>query len=180
MTLTATRFETVTIAVCTDCAVLFANGETEGVGESCDWSDLPHDHYHDSDCWNPTPDEIERREARFVAAIDHLWPAGWTISLGCPETCEYCHGGRPEVPCRRCGHGEWPGEVRVLPSWSTLLDYGAREWTDCPDCEGQGFTVDDSTSVDQCEPGFSWSSCDGCGSHLGGDRHPAVAMREAS
>ena len=25
-----------------------------------------------------------------------------------------------------------------------------------------------------CEGWFSWESCDGCGSTLGGDRHPAV------
>lgn len=31
---------------------------------------------------------------------------------------------------------------------------------------------------EDCEGSFSWSTCDGCGSHLGGDRHPAVAMRE--
>lgn len=30
--------------------------------------------------------------------------------------------------------------------------------------------------TDECEGGFSWTSCDGCGSTLGGDRHPAVAL----
>lgn len=28
------------------------------------------------------------------------------------------------------------------------------------------------------EPWFSWQSCDGCNSGLGGNRYPAVAMRE--
>jgi hypothetical protein len=27
---------------------------------------------------------------------------------------------------------------------------------------------------DDCEGHFSWQRCDGCGSTLGGDRHPAV------
>lgn len=31
---------------------------------------------------------------------------------------------------------------------------------------------------EECEGHFSWSRCDGCGSTLGGDRHPAVAMRK--
>lgn len=31
---------------------------------------------------------------------------------------------------------------------------------------------------ENCEGGFSWSQCEGCGENLGGDRHPAVAMRK--
>lgn len=27
---------------------------------------------------------------------------------------------------------------------------------------------------EDCEGWFSWSDCDGCGSNLGGDRHPGV------
>lgn len=30
---------------------------------------------------------------------------------------------------------------------------------------------------EDCDPWFSWSSCEGCGEHLGGDRHQGVAMR---
>ena len=36
-------------------------------------------------------------------------------------------------------------------------------WTVTPNCP------------EDCDGGFSWQSCDCCGSHLGGDRHPAVA-----
>lgn len=32
-------------------------------------------------------------------------------------------------------------------------------------------------SVGNDTHGFSWSSCDSCGSHLGGERHEAYAMR---
>lgn len=31
---------------------------------------------------------------------------------------------------------------------------------------------------EDCEGWFSWSQCDGCGSVLGGERHPAVAWIE--
>jgi hypothetical protein len=34
------------------------------------------------------------------------------------------------------------------------------------------------TCPEDCEGWFSMSSCDGCGSTLGGDRHPFVAMRK--
>jgi hypothetical protein len=131
MTTIPMDYETHEIALCVDCLLLTANGETEGVGRSCYWSDLPRDHAHDSGCWNPAPDEEERRESRYLAAVESAYP-GWNIAPGCPSSCEWCHGGEdPET-----------GE-----------------------------------SVDQCEPSFSWSSCDLCGSTLGGDRHPAGAFR---
>lgn len=40
-------------------------------------------------------------------------------------------------------------------------------WTIAPNCP------------EECEGGFSWSGCDACGSTLGGERHPAVAMKVA-
>lgn len=43
-----------------------------------------------------------------------------------------------------------------------------------PDADGWDITPNCS---EDCEGGFSWSPCEGCGSPLGGDRHPAVAMR---
>lgn len=47
----------------------------------------------------------------------------------------------------------------------------ARLW---PASEGWSVVYD---CPENCDGGFSWQSCDGCDSHLGGDRHPAVAMR---
>jgi hypothetical protein len=41
----------------------------------------------------------------------------------------------------------------------------------CPGCEECGLP-EDAESYDS-EPSFSWSSCDTCGSTLGGDRHAA-------
>lgn len=40
----------------------------------------------------------------------------------------------------------------------------------CPGCETCGLP-EDAEEYD-CEPGFSWSACEVCGSSLGGDRHP--------
>ena len=34
-----------------------------------------------------------------------------------------------------------------------------------------------NTCSEDCEGSFSWQSCESCGSRLGGNRHPAVAMR---
>ena len=56
-------------------------------------------------------------------------------------------------------NGETPEdnpEFRLSDSWD-----GYHIALDCPE--------------DGCES-FSWSSCDGCESSLGGNRHPAVAM----
>ena len=45
----------------------------------------------------------------------------------------------------------------------------------CPGCDECGLSKDASDRDRELaeEPGFSWSSCDCCGSSLGGDRHPA-------
>jgi len=52
------------------------------------------------------------------------------------------------------------GTYWVCSSWPTA---DGEEWTD----EDQYYGRD----VESC---FSWSSCDACGSTLGGDRHPAA------
>ena len=58
-------------------------------------------------------------------------------------------------------NGETPEdnpEFGLLPEWE-----GWHVVLDCPE---------------NCEGSFSWSSCEGCGSRLGGDRHPAAAWKE--
>lgn len=45
---------------------------------------------------------------------------------------------------------------------------------DCEHCGSEAREADRDGTED-CEPWFSWSSCDTCGSHLGGNRHHAVA-----
>jgi hypothetical protein len=40
-----------------------------------------------------------------------------------------------------------------------------------------GWTLSNNCD-ENCEGHFSWARCIGCGSTLGGDRHPAVAMRK--
>lgn len=44
----------------------------------------------------------------------------------------------------------------------------------CPDCG-----LNDDRQECDCEPWFSWSQCDGCGSTLGGDREHATAWVRA-
>lgn len=53
----------------------------------------------------------------------------------------------------------------------------SKQW---PPAEGWNLVLHCSEHPDGCEGSFSWSSCDGCGSQLGGDRHHAIAMRERS
>ena len=43
---------------------------------------------------------------------------------------------------------------------------------ECPDCDNPDDPGDDWYDLAD-EGGFSWSSCDSCGSNLGGDRHSA-------
>ena len=48
----------------------------------------------------------------------------------------------------------------------------------CPEClEVYNCTAEEIENGQACDDGgFSWHSCDGCGSGLGGDRHPAHAL----
>lgn len=48
---------------------------------------------------------------------------------------------------------------------------------DCERCECCESTVCDCVNGDRGH-GFSWRTCDGCGSTLGGDRYPVVVWEE--
>jgi hypothetical protein len=66
---------------------------------------------------------------------------------------------------------------------STALAQRHAGWQLCAGGEHQEqcSNRDKVSGMDECDCedlGFSWRSCDGCGSSLGGDRHQATAMRE--
>lgn len=67
-------------------------------------------------------------------------------------------------------NGETPAEMseRETEEWLAAID---RAWP-----ESEGWHLAPACGED-CEGGFSWSSCDVCGSRLGGDRHDVAAWR---
>jgi hypothetical protein len=68
--------------------------------------------------------------------------------------------------CVDCLIASSNGPEDASAEWEGLLE----EW----DGYLFGYVVDDEG--DPVEPHFSWSPCQGCGSGLGGDRHPHIAM----
>lgn len=147
------------LELCTDCLVLTANGETEGVGQDCYWAGLPRDHVHDDGCWNPDDDETARREAAYLESVEQCWPsAQWSVNPGCPG-CEWCR----ECPtCHECeGYHPDPDDGPCCPGPVGGWEAGETDRADyCPNDEGH----------------FSWSACDCCGSSLGGTRYPGAAV----
>ncbi|MCP4307341.1 MAG: hypothetical protein GY788_21215 [bacterium] len=104
-----------------------------------------------------------------------------TIEL---DVCADClmfiaNGDTPEPAC--CDSHHWSDDsdhepvsadgwaVSNLDSWDgwNLIAGGC----ECEHCA-------DDTGENPCEGWFSWSSCEACGSSLGGDRYHATAMRE--
>jgi len=69
-----------------------------------------------------------------------------------------------------------------LMGYCNGYEYLDGEWyidgSDTP-CEHRplGLVVESLLSLTDSESGFSWSSCDGCGSGKGGDRHEMVYGR---
>jgi hypothetical protein len=55
----------------------------------------------------------------------------------------------------------------IEPDWCGFL----------PAWEGWAFGTDADADGEPREPAFGWYPCDGCGSGLGGDRYPYVAVR---
>lgn len=88
--------------------------------------------------------------------------------------------------CRDCliwfANGETPGDMTETERNDFLSRIG-RETAGCHitlgsiDCEycGSEARTADPDGTEDCESWFSWSACDTCGSHLGGDRDHAVA-----
>lgn len=74
-----------------------------------------------------------------------------------------CHG------CHECG--------LATERCPKCRGFGEVDYAPCDYCKGDGevdVSPNDTRRIDIAnEPYFSWSSCDSCGSHLGGDRHPA-------
>lgn len=46
----------------------------------------------------------------------------------------------------------------------------------CADCGLEDIDCADEIPEGSYDSDFSWSSCESCGSHLGGDRHPAHGL----
>lgn len=91
----------------------------------------------------------------FTEAVERWLKGLEHVSTGACPGCREC-GLEESVPCPECnGDGDF----------------------ECPGCGGDGVVEiesDDTRLIELAgEPHFSWSSCDSCGSHLGGDRHPA-------
>jgi hypothetical protein len=98
---------------------------------------------------------------KYKAAVDHNLKGLEHISTGACPGCAEC--GLEKRDCPDC---EGTGQ-----QWN---DKTSCESTDCPNCHGEG-KIDCSEHDRELseQPGFSWSSCEACGSNLGGDRHPA-------
>ena len=96
-----------------------------------------------------------------------------------PSWCPDNKGLRPhDYTCD--GTCEAAAQAHVDAVWGRFLSDGWHLAIGARDCEWCGVeaTDDDGERVEDCEPWFSWSSCHGCGSRLGGSRHHAVAWRE--
>lgn len=49
-------------------------------------------------------------------------------------------------------------------------------YTVAPGCAGERCEHAEGDPEHYCEPSFSWTQCDSCGSTFGGDRHPAFMI----
>ena len=87
--------------------------------------------------------------------------------------------------CHSCGLDTRPCETCNATGYADGLTYATGTSGDeCPTCDGcgrvevqEGGEADPDEQQAADEGGFSWSSCDCCGSNLGGDRYPAHTWR---
>lgn len=96
---------------------------------------------------------------QFKAAIEHNLKGLSHVSTGACKGCAEC--GLEAKECRKCdGDGkDWQHGHPDSP---------------CPTCNGEGEIEPTDRECDSASEGsFSWSSCDACGSTLGGNREPA-------
>ncbi len=72
--------------------------------------------------------------------------------------------------CTKAGYRNYRREVDRRLAGIHRISPGA-----CPGCADCGLDENEEVAAIEVagEPHFSWSSCDACGSSLGGDRHPA-------
>ena len=103
---------------------------------------------------------MSNQQQAFLCAVEYNLH-NITVVVGClGKHCEHSH-------------------TEDCPSCLSIADGGeyGKGYTasgdDCPTCEGSGKVADSEHS---CEASFSWQECDSCGSHLGGDRLPAIGM----
>ena len=104
----------------------------------------------------------------FTDAIERNWP-DYVISPGASKM-ECCIDSHMLPDCPACnGHG---------------YDYDNEPHPDCPECDGDGRIPLEKLTDEQFEGmyldegSFSWSECDSCSSHLGGDRFSAHAIHK--
>lgn len=95
----------------------------------------------------------------FQANIERNWRGLTHISTGACKGCHEC--GLEPLDCPRCdGEGN---------DWQ----HGHEE-SDCPTCKGDGKIEPNEREIESAGRNeFTWSSCDSCGSSLGGSRHAA-------
>ena len=61
----------------------------------------------------------------------------------------------------------------MTAEFDKAVEHYCEGYTVAPGCRGDQCEHSDSDENHSCEPSFSWSPCDSCGTTLGGDREPA-------
>jgi len=171
-----------TVEVCVDCYFAHHFGATKIEREATESEENAWLHGHDDRSimgltFKETPEGLQVTEW-FAGDSDQRCEGGEPLA-DLPEYGHESHGQRvtyisdytcsnhfnPE--CNTCGGtGDWESTTEESPTELVYLG-------DCPDCDN-GHTAceycgraDDETGITE----FTWRSCDGCNSHLGGGRY---------